>query len=306
MSTDTQQMKFVEEIVVEEFLPTVRSMLASDLRERGLTQSEVADVLGISQSAVSKYAHGEVTMDETIAADGRVTDLVSELGAGLATGDMTPIQALIELEVLIRELEAGGDLLAEIHEQRVPQLADHGAGFRVHDPENAVRTSERVLSSLRRGLRIIENTSGFTSLIPAVGSNLVACVPGADDIDDVAGVPGRIFDVKGKATVPADPEFGVSGHVATVLLAARAHGSDASAAANIRYDQTLLEELAKAGHTLVEFDETGDVHASVGDAIVDHPAATVLYQTGGEGIEPITYVLGPDPETVADTLRALI
>ncbi|PSQ52423.1 DNA-binding protein, partial [Halobacteriales archaeon SW_12_67_38] len=48
-------MKFVEELVVEEFLPTFRSMLAERLRERDLTQSEVASILGISQSAVSKY-----------------------------------------------------------------------------------------------------------------------------------------------------------------------------------------------------------------------------------------------------------
>jgi predicted transcriptional regulator len=31
-------MKFLEEVVVDEFLPTFRSLLAADLRERGLTQ----------------------------------------------------------------------------------------------------------------------------------------------------------------------------------------------------------------------------------------------------------------------------
>ncbi|MFC4247521.1 thiamine-phosphate synthase family protein [Natribaculum luteum] len=299
-------MKFVEEIVVEEFLPTVRSMLAGELRERGLTQREVADVLGISQSAVSKYAHGEVRVNDRIAEDDRVEELVSRLGEGLATGDVTPVQALVEIEVLIRELEAGGDLLASIHEQAVPELADHDSSFRVHDPESSLRSSERVLSSLRRGLRILENASGFAGLIPAVGSNLVACVPDAEDVDDVAGVPGRIFDVKGQATVPADPEFGVSEHVATVLLAARRHGSDAAAAGNIRYDPKLLAELTERSHVTAEFDETGDVASSVGAAIEDEPAATVLYQTGGEGIEPITYVLGPDPESVADTIRSLV
>jgi predicted transcriptional regulator len=61
-------MRFIEEIVVEQFLPTFRSMLAEELRERGLTQSEVADILGISQSAVSKYAHGEVARNERVLA----------------------------------------------------------------------------------------------------------------------------------------------------------------------------------------------------------------------------------------------
>ena len=299
-------MQFVEEIVVDEFLPTVRSLLAGDLRERGLTQSEVAEVLGISQSAVSKYAHGDVTVNDRIAADDRVQDLVEELGTGLAAEEISPVQALIELEVLIRDLEAGGDLLAQLHEDAVPELADHGSSFRVHDPESDLRTSERVLSSLRRGLRILETAGGFTALIPAVGANLVACTPDAEDVDDVAGVPGRIFDVKGRTTIPADPEFGVSEHVARVLLAARRHGAGVAAGINITYDPELVDELAQRGHVAAEFDESGDVASSVGAAIEDEPEATVLYQTGGMGIEPLIYVLGSDAESVADTIRSLV
>ncbi|WP_049925746.1 thiamine-phosphate synthase family protein [Halopiger goleimassiliensis] len=299
-------MQFVEEIVVDEFLPTVRSMLAGELRERGLTQSEVADVLGISQSAVSKYAHGDVATNDRIADDERVEAVVGELADGLAAGTITPVQALIEIEVLIRDLESAGDLLAQLHEEAIPELADHGASFRVHDPESELRTSERVLSSLRRGLRILENASGFADLIPAVGSNLVACTPDAEGVDDVAGVPGRIFDVKGQATVPADPEFGVSEHVATVLLAAREHGGDAGAAINVRYDPKLLAELTEQGHVSAEFDESGDIAESVAEALEAEPDATVLYQTGGMGIEPLIYVLGPDAESVADTTRSLV
>ena len=299
-------MKFVEEIVVEEFVPTVRSMLAGELRERGLTQSEVASMLGISQSAVSKYAHGDVTVNDQIAEDDRVRSLVYRLADELAADEMTPVQALVEMEVLIRELEAGGDVLARIHEGAVPELAEYDRTFRIHDPESGLRTSERVLSSLRRGLRILENASGFAGLIPAVGSNLVASTPNATDVDDVAGVPGRIFDVKGRATVPGEPEYGVSEHVATVLLAAREHGSSASAAVNVRYDPDLLARLEETGHLLAEFDESGDVRSSVGAAIEDEPDATVLYQTGGQGIEPIVYVLGDEPESVAKTIRGLL
>lgn len=79
-------MRFIEEVVVDEFLPTVRSMLAEDLRERGFTQHEVADALGISQSAVSKYAHGDVARHDRIVADDRVRELVERVGEGLATG----------------------------------------------------------------------------------------------------------------------------------------------------------------------------------------------------------------------------
>lgn len=299
-------MKFVEEVVVEEFLPTFRSMLAEDLRDRGLTQSEVAELLGISQSAVSKYAHGEVARREAFLEDERVEELVSHVGEGLATGDMSRVQALVEAEVLIRRLETRGDLVAALHEKAMPELAEYDGEFRIHDPESDLRTTERVLSSVRRGLRGLENASGFAGLIPNVGSNLVETTPEAVTIDDVAGVPGRIFDVKGRATIPGDPEFGVSEHVANVLLAAREHGSDANAALNVRYDPSLSALLSEAGHTVVEFDGEDDLGDAIAEALDSEPDATVLAQTGGFGIEPVIYVLGEDAPAVVESIKPLL
>jgi len=296
-------MRFVEEVVVEEFLPTYRSMLASALRDRGLTQSAVAELLGISQSAVSKYAQGDVSVSETVREDERVRDLVERLAEGLAAGDVSRVQALVETEVLIRRLERG-DLLARLHEEAFPPLADYEGGFDVHDPDSELRTAERVLASVRRGLRVLENTAGFAALIPAVGSNLVEATPGATSIDDVAAVPGRLLEIKGRTTVPAEPEFGVSEHVAGLLLAARAAGSDARAALNVRYDPGLLERLAD-GDEAVEFDAEADLDGAVADAIRSDPGATVLYQTGGFGVEPVVYVLGPDAVAAAERVRAV-
>ncbi len=302
-------MEFIEEVVVEDFLPTVRSMLAERLREQGLTQREVADMLGISQSAVSKYAHGRVAGNDTIRTHPKVQTTVEQLASELASGDTGRVRALIELEVLIRELEAGG-LLADLHQERMPALADRdGGAIGIHDPDSRLRASERTLTALRRGLRILETTSGFARLIPHVGSNLVACLPQATTVDDVAGVPGRILDIKGQATVPGDPEFGVSEHVASVLLAAREEASEMRAALNIRYDDTLLTSLTDQGHVAVEFDADADADEypspAVQAALIEAPEATVVYQTGGYGIEPLIYVLGTDPETVADTVRQL-
>ncbi len=302
-------MKFIEELVVEEFLPTIRSMLAESLRARDLTQREVADVLGISQSAVSKYAHGEVARNERIETDERVVDLVEGVADGLATGDMSRVQALVEIEVLIRQLE-DGDLLAELHEKAMPALTDADVDFSVHDPDSRIRTTEEVRSSVRRGLRTLTSTSGFATLIPNVGSNLVECLPDATNVDDVAGVPGRIFDIKGRATVPSDPEFGVSEHAASVLLAVRSQGVDVQAGVNISYDRSLIEAFEDAGYATVQFDTEArdELDAAIGEALADREVTEtfVLYQTGGFGIEPISYVLGPDAPTVASAVRSVI
>ncbi|MGB9952605.1 thiamine-phosphate synthase family protein [Haloarcula marismortui] len=298
-------MRFIEEIVVDDFLPTFRSLLADALRERGLTQSEVADLLGISQSAVSKYVHGDVARQEDLLAHRGLEELVERLADGLADGDMSPVQALVETEVFIRELEQGG-VLAQIHEDAVPELGDYDDEFAVHDPDSQLRSAERTLASVRRGLSVLENTSGFATLIPAVGSNLVQCLPDAESIEDVAAVPGRILDVKGRATIPADPEFGVSEHVATLLLAARTAGSDARGVLNVRYDDGVVTALRDAGRTVVEFDAEASVEPAVAAALADDPAADVLYHTGAMGIEPVVYLLGDDAVSVAETAREIL
>jgi predicted fused transcriptional regulator/phosphomethylpyrimidine kinase/predicted transcriptional regulator len=300
-------MKFVEEVVVEEFLPTFRSLLAADLRDRGLTQHEVAELLGVSQSAVSKYAHGEVTVNDAVADDERVAETVERVGEGLANGDVSQVQALVEAEVLVRQLSTRGDVLADRHEEAVPALAEYDGDFRIHDPDGEVRVRERVLSSVRRGVRTLEHTSGFTTLIPAVGSNLVECTPGAEGVDDVAGVPGRILDVLGRTEIPADPEFGVSVHVASVLLAARGDGSDATACLNVRYDGDIVAALEDAGYDTVEFDPDSESSTeAIRDAVAGNPDADVLYQTGGFGVEPIVYLLADDAPAAAKMARELL
>jgi predicted fused transcriptional regulator/phosphomethylpyrimidine kinase/predicted transcriptional regulator len=300
-------MRFLEEVVVEEFLPTFRSLLAADLRERGLTQHEVAALLGVSQSAVSKYAHGEVTVNDAVVGDDRVEEAVERIGEGLASGDMSQVQALVEAEVLIRRLSARGDVVADLHEDAMPELAEYEGDFRVHDPESQVRVRERVLSSVRRGVRILEHTSGFTTLIPAVGSNLVECTPDAEGVEDVAGVPGRILDVMGRTEIPAEPEFGVSVHVASVLLAAREAGSDARACLNVRYDDDVVAALESLGYETAEFEPEGESSAdALRPVVVDYPDADVLYQTGGFGVEPIVYLLAENAPAAAEMARELL
>ena len=299
-------MRFIEEIVVDEFLPTVRAMLAEDLRERGFTQREVADALGISQSAVSKYAHGDVARHDRIVADERVRDLVDQIGEGLAAGDVSPVAALVEIEVLIRQFEEG-DLLADLHEEAMPALSDTDVEFSVHDPNSGLRERERVLGSVRGGLRTLTNASGFAALIPNVGANVAECLADATTIDDVAAVPGRLVDVKGQAMVPGEPEFGVSEHVAAILLSAREAGVTARGAVNIRYDPETVAVLGESYPT-VEFDPERSTREAVADAVADaEPDETlVLYQTGAVGIEPIIYVLAPTASEAAAIVKEIV
>jgi len=44
------------EIAVKSVIPAIRALIAKELEDQGLTQDQVAEILGVSQSAVSKYS----------------------------------------------------------------------------------------------------------------------------------------------------------------------------------------------------------------------------------------------------------
>ena len=53
-------MKFESEVITEELLPAVRSVMASQLQEEyGLNQYEIAEVLNVTQPAVSQYLNNK-------------------------------------------------------------------------------------------------------------------------------------------------------------------------------------------------------------------------------------------------------
>ena len=299
-------MRFIEEIVVDDFLPTIRSMLAVALADRGFTQREVATAIGVSQSAVSKYIHDEVERHPAIAADDRVQTRVHEVADGLATNGMDPVLALIELEVLIRELEGPGEVLHRLHQEAVPAIRSYDHAFRIHDPTSPMRERERVRSSVREAVGRLKTLSGVGTLVPQVGTNVVEILADGSDLEDVVGVPGRIIDVEGSIAVPGEPQFGVSGHVASILLAARTGGSDMRAAINLVYEPAVLDALGVHAGPVVEVPGDTDVSSAVEEAISATPHARVIAQTGGFGIEPITYVLGETAPAVVEVIEQVI
>ena len=297
-------MRFVEEIIVDRFLPTVRSMLAEQLRADGMTQEEVAETLGISQSAVSKYAAGAVTREQAIVEDPQVRTTVAEVAVGLGTGTMTPIEALIELEVLIRRLEDDG-VLADLHRRVEPGLTELAGFGPIHAPDSPARERAAVLASLRRGLHRLTAIEPIAEQIPAVGMNLVEATADATDRGAIAAVPGRIIAVKGRPVIPADPEFGVSGHVAAILLAVR----DATVPVRSAVNLAPGELLAAAAHLeipSVEYDPTGGPQAVTESLSETQTPPLIVHHPGAFGIEPMLYVLGADAPSVAAHVDDLV
>jgi predicted transcriptional regulator len=113
------------EIVIEEVLPTLRVELARALDRRSFTQQEIADCLGVTQAAVSKYLRDDAAMEPLIAEDDRVAATVQRIADGFDTGEMDEYEAMAELLALIEALEDRGPI-CELHEAAMPALEGMG------------------------------------------------------------------------------------------------------------------------------------------------------------------------------------
>jgi predicted fused transcriptional regulator/phosphomethylpyrimidine kinase/predicted transcriptional regulator len=282
-----------EEIVVDRFLPPVRARLAAELDERGLTQREIADHLGVTQAAVSQYVRGDVTVERRFADDERFQATVEAVADGFASGSMDGYEALGELLALVREFENRGPICA-VHEEEMPGLEGLGCDLCVRGLDESMVDERAALESVRRAARRLANEQGMAAYVPNVGTNVASGVPGADDEMDVAAIPGRLQAVRGRVIVPADPEFGASQRVAEVVLTAMQADPDVRGALNLATSPPLLDAARASGHEPLQFDADYEGRS---DRLLTRfhereEVPRVLYHEGAFGVEPVTYVLG--------------
>jgi predicted fused transcriptional regulator/phosphomethylpyrimidine kinase/predicted transcriptional regulator len=293
------------EIVVERFLPAARERLAAELDERGLSQREIADRLGVSQAAVSGYLAAADPNDGRFHGHPRMVATMERIADGFATGTMDEYEALAELLELVRTFEDRGPICA-VHEEEMPALEGTGCDLCVRGRDPTIQAEREVLSNVRRAVRRLTTVAGIAGFIPNVGTNVGMALPDPADVTDVAAVPGRIHAMREGVNVPANPEFGASEHVATVVLAAAGADRTVRGAVNLVTDESLLASARDAGLTTVGFDADYEHRRERLDDLFADAAPTVVYHEGAFGVEPITYVLGTSALEAVETAAALI
>ena len=70
-------------------------------------------------------------------------------------------------------------------------------------------------------------------VMPAVGMNIACCLETSRSKAEVAAFPGKITIVEGKIRHHETPKFGVSNHLANMLIDARVHDGSKTAILNI-------------------------------------------------------------------------
>lgn len=295
-------MRLAEEVVASHFAPTWRSLLVRELDARGLSQVDIAALLGVSQSAVSKHLLGKLVADPRLAREPKLQEAAARVARGLAEKSLSPLEALHEAESLVRAFEDRGPICA-IHEEEMPSLQGLGCDLCVRVGESPLLAEQAVLQDLRAALRILENEPAIARLVPHVGANLARAVSGARDASQVAAVPGRLFEMRGRVQVPAPPEFGVSRHTADVLLAVLRSDASKLAVMNLAPDPEFLDRARAAGLRVARVPP--EVERDPKSLSFAGRAPDVFHHEGAFGVEPQAYVAGASAVAVALLVKTL-
>ncbi|HMK54616.1 MAG TPA: thiamine-phosphate synthase family protein, partial [Methanobacteriaceae archaeon] len=153
----------------------------------------------------------------------------------------------------------------------------------------------------------------FALLIPEVRSNLVMSKISPHGMEDVAGVPGRITVINRKPDACAAPDYGVSSHMARLVLSIMKYDPDKRSAMNMKYDPLLVDICQKLGLIVSYYDrkdEPLELRDKEGSTIpwgvetaverIDQ-VPDVIYQTGSFGKEPSLVLIGESAVEVVKT-----
>lgn len=149
--------------------------------------------------------------------------------------------------------------------------------------------------------------------VPEVGINLGYALPGAQGLEDVCAVAGRIVRVGDEVRAVGPPGFGVSRHVARIILAAMASDPAMRSAVNLRHSGSLVDACRTVGLTVSSFDRSEE---PVGVHTMDWGTRQAIRQAGevpdaiadggGPGKVAMVRILGQDPGEVVDKVRRVV
>jgi len=173
-----------------------------------------------------------------------------------------------------------------------------------------------IFGKMFSAIQYIESCQEFASLIPEVRSNLVYAKPNPQSPEDVAGVDGRITIVNNKPYASGRPKFGVSSHMARLIIEINKIESKIRAGVNFACNPKLekwLENYCREKEWIFSMidrskepvevikKEGASMPWKINEAIktAGNKVPKIFYETGAVGKEEVAVLIGEDPVRIA-------
>ena len=194
-----------------------------------------------------------------------------------------------------------------------------GKGIPVNNPISLMYEEScryRVMVELANAVDQLTSIKNFEKLIPESQSNIVYAIPNAKDIDDVAGVSGRIVKAGDRSVPTSGIKFGASRHVASSILEYMKTNQLVRSALNIKNEKRILDKcnrLFRVTHyerkwepKTIKNREGRSISWGVSRALSKNPDADIIYHTGDIGKEPMIIIFGQNPQEVVDKVKTIL
>ena len=266
------------------WLERLHMQLARNLKAADWSQAEIADIMGSTQSTISRMAH---------------RDLPEMSG----TSDESTIDGWAhEISMALRQL---GPKAKPSRTRFVMEIA-FAPGQVLRFDKSLTGTdldSDQEQSSLLKRLEWAVSRIDVNRLknrMPAVGMNIACCLETARSTAEVAAFPGKITIVDGKIRHHETPQFGASKHLASMLIDSRVYDKSKTAILNVQpgAEKEKIETICEDLDLNLTFAPKGD--------LVPHQGIDIILDEGAFGWEPSLYILAHNPLELVDRMHRII
>jgi predicted fused transcriptional regulator/phosphomethylpyrimidine kinase/predicted transcriptional regulator len=285
-------MKFPCEIIAEPYITQLRIEAANFLHRQNLSQSQIANLMQISQPVVSGYLKKK-SIPENVpdAIILKAREVGKQIGQMLLQDGEEIIpqaigRACIECKIL---RQAGPTCI--FHRQIIPQL-DQDCD-KCLTPQNLIELQvdkESALRTLRTTVTNLIRQPNIAHIIPEIGLQVVYGVQNVDSISDIVAFPGRINKRKNRPPLFGAPSFGGSETTSHLLMELRKYNLSITTIATLKSSKWLINRLLECDVEIKSVDGF-DLDYVAGLQKIDelNSSAIVIVDMGSPGFEAISY-----------------
>ncbi len=250
----------------------LHSQIALELSKNGWQQDQIANVLGTTQSTISRWKE-KPTVELSSVGDNQGIDNIAIFLSSQLSKKGVPKNISFEISI------------GEEKEQISLSMIGQGS--------NSV--NNHLINSMSRMIRLFSKLP--EELIPAVGINIAACSKNVKENSEVLAFPGRLRLSKGKVLQQVPPQIGASKHLSEVLMSLRSKGSNASVIINLKLPNNIIIR-----------DLSNKLGLEISDAPKGKPGknANILIDRGDFGWEPSLYLASDTVEDLPKMVNQLI
>ena len=276
--------------VGSKWLDRLHQDVAKDLRSKGWSQAEIADILGSTQSTISRHIQ-KPNIQLTSSGDEAIVDAwSSELSQAL--NSIGPKGEIIRQRLVV-EFQFKGNHTIRFDKTLTGLDLDQGQEQRA-----LLRRLEWAIGRL--------DAKRIKHVMPAVGMNIASCNKGARDVSQVAAFPGKISIVDDKLRHHETPSFGVSSHLASLLLQTHIMNEAKTSIINInpmsgdnKLEQKKIKQMCEQLGYSFALSSKGKISGS-------HNKLDVILDPGDFGWEPSLYILAHTPLELIDSTHQIV